>query len=75
MNEAKNELRNVVGSEMTLSWMHGEAQNRAFKGQKTDLKKQVFYKYMVSFRADLKDGEVSALINRKQVLDIALYRE
>lgn len=32
MNEAKKELRNLLEREMSLSWIHSEAQNRAFKG-------------------------------------------
>lgn len=50
MNEAKNELRNIVQSEMVSSWIHKEAQNRAFKGSSINLKKEVFERYMVSFR-------------------------
>ena len=73
MNEAKNELRIAVGNEMTRSWMHREAQNRAFKGQNVQLKKRVFFQYMSSFREEVMDGEVSALINRKQVLSIELF--
>jgi hypothetical protein len=75
MNEAKNELRNVVWTEMSLSWMSQEAQNRAFKGQNVDLKKKVFFQYMANFREELKEGEISALISRKQVLSIELFLE
>ena len=50
INEAKNELRIALGNEMTLSWMHREAMNRAFKGQNVELKKKVFFQYMTSFR-------------------------
>ena len=74
MNEAKNELRIAVGSEMTKSWMHSEAQNRAFKGQNVELKKRVFFQYMSSFRGGVMDGEVSALINRKEVMGIKLFQ-
>ncbi len=42
MNEAKNELRMAVANEMAMSWMQREAENRAFKGQKVELKKRVF---------------------------------
>ena len=75
MNEAKNELRNIVGAEMSLSWMHNEAQNRAFKANNIELKKRVFYQYMVSFREEVKNGEISPLINRKQVLSIKLFHQ
>ena len=74
MNEAKNELRIAVGSEMTGIWMHNEAQNRAFKGQNVELKKRVFFQYMSSFRGEVMDGEVSALVNRKEVLSIELFQ-
>lgn len=73
MNEAKNELRNAVGNEMTMSWMHAEAQNRAFKGHNVELKKRVFFQYMASFRGEIKDGELSPLVNRKEVLNIELF--
>jgi hypothetical protein len=56
MNEAKNELRVALASEMTLSWIHEEAMNRAFKGQNVELKKKVFFQYMASFREEIKDG-------------------
>jgi hypothetical protein len=56
MNEAKNELRVALASEMTLNWMHEEAMNRAFKGQNVELKKKVFFQYMASFREEIKDG-------------------
>ncbi len=74
MNEAKKELRIAVGTEMTRSWMHSEAQNRAFTGQNVELKKRVFFQYMSSFRGEVMDGEVSALINRKEVMSIELFQ-
>ena len=74
MNEAKKELRIAVGNEMTRSWMHREAQNRASKGQNVELKKRVFFQYMSSFREEVMDGEMSALINRKEVLSIELFQ-
>jgi hypothetical protein len=74
MNEAKNELRVALANEMTLSWMHEEAMNRAFKGQNVELKKRVFFQYMASFREEIMDGQLSPLINRKKVLSIELFR-
>ncbi len=56
MNEAKNEVRVALASEMTPSWMHEEAMNRAFKGQNVELKKRVFFQYMASFREEIMDG-------------------
>jgi hypothetical protein len=52
MNEAKNELRITVASEKK-SWMHSEAQNRAFEDQKVELKRRVFLNYMSSFRGEI----------------------
>ena len=75
MNEAKNELRNAVGSEMAMSWMHTEAQSRAFKGQNVELKKRVFFQYMANFRDEVLEGEISPLVNRKKVLSIELFLE
>jgi hypothetical protein len=74
MNEAKNEVRVALASEMTPSWMHEEAMNRAFKGQNVELKKKVFFQYMASFREEIMDGQLSPLINRKKVLSIELFR-
>ena len=75
MNEAKNELRNIVQDLMTKAWMHEEAQGRAFKGQKIEQKKAVFYKYMYNFREEIKAGEIEPLINRAHVLSIPLFHQ
>lgn len=73
MNEAKKELRNLVEREMSLSWIRSEAQNRAFKGEKVELKKRVFEQYMLNFKQELKEGEMGPLINRRKVLSIRLF--
>lgn len=68
MNEAKKELRSVVEREMSLTWIRNEAQNRAFKGAKVELKKKVFEQYLLNLKEQLKDGELSPIVNRRKVL-------
>jgi hypothetical protein len=73
MNEAKKELRNLVEREMSFSWIHSEAQSRAFRGEKVELKKRVFEQYMLNFKQELKEGEMAPLISRRKVLSIRLF--
>lgn len=49
MAETKSELREVFCNIMTKEWMHCHSQNRKFGGKKVEMKKKVFYKYLVSF--------------------------
>lgn len=56
MNKAKKELRSLIQREMSFSWIHSEAQSRAFKGNKIELKKRVFEQYMLNFKQELKEG-------------------
>lgn len=49
MAETKRELREVYCSIMTKEWMHQHSMNRKFGGNNVEMKKKVFYKYLVNF--------------------------
>lgn len=49
MAETKSELREVFYKIMTKEWMHYHSRNRKFGGSNVEMKKKVFYKYLVSF--------------------------
>ena len=74
MAESKSELREVFYKIMTKEWMHHHSQNRKFGGNNVELKKKVFYKYLVNFTQELYAGEIQPLINREKVLSIELLQ-
>ena len=64
MAEAKSVLREAVFNCMNRAWMLNHAENRKFAGNNVEMKKKVFFKYMVSFTKELKNREISPLIDR-----------
>lgn len=74
MAESKCELREFFCKVMQKEWMHYHSQNRKFGGNNVEMKKKVFYKYLVNFTQEIYDGEIQPLINREKVLKIELFQ-
>lgn len=49
MATAKEDLRDAVSNCMSKGWMDNHAMNRKFSKKNVEIKKQVFYKYLVNF--------------------------
>jgi hypothetical protein len=74
MAEAKCVLREAVFNCMNRAWMLNHAENRKFAGNNVEMKKKVFFKYMLSFTKELKNGEISPLIDREEVMGMDLFQ-
>ena len=74
MKAVKSELRDFFYCMMTKEWAFSHSQNRKFSGANVELKKEVFYKYLVYFTQELYEGEIQPLISRKKVLSIQLFQ-
>ena len=74
MAEAKSVLREAVFNCMNRAWMLNHAENRKFAGNNVEMKKKVFFKYMLSFTKELKNGEISPLIDREEVMGMDLFQ-
>ena len=74
INLAKHLLRCSVADLMTAEWIHEHAQKRNFKTQ-SDLKKEIFEKYLNFFRYELREGELSIAIQRPNVLKMPLFQK
>lgn len=74
MAAAKQDLREAVYNCMSLSWMHNHAMNRKFSKKNVEIKKQVFYKYLVNFTLELKNNNIPDVIDRDYVLNIEEFQ-
>ncbi len=74
MAAAKQDLREALYNCMSLSWMHDHAINRKFSKKNVEIKKQVFYKYLVNFTLELKNTYIPDVIDRDYVLNIEQFQ-
>ena len=59
---------------MTTEWIHEHIQKRQFKTQ-SNLKKEIFEKYLNYFKLELIQGEIRVAIQRSTILEMPPFSE